>query len=70
MKIIARGLYKPGSTSYVIYQATFTNGDLHTGGAFSEAEFRIDAERFGQTIRTVEVLEATDIGDGWREVEA
>ena len=69
--IKVRGLYKPGSTPYRVYEATLSTGDSYSAGAMSEKEFREAAlryEREGVTIVSLQCLDETDAGEGWKEV--
>ena len=65
--ITVRGLYKPGDTTYRLYEATMSNGDTFAAGAMNEEEFRKSAERFGDTVVSVKCLDAVDIENGWKE---
>ena len=65
--ITVKGLYKPGDSTYRLYEATMSNGDTFAAGAWGEEEFRKSAERYGDTVVSVRRLDAVDIGDGWKE---
>lgn len=71
MKIV--GLYKPGNTSYAIYEATLPNGDSHAAGAFSEEEFRSELVIFyGEKVAKeakIKKMESTACELGWMKTE-
>lgn len=65
-----RGIFRPAGTSYHVYEGTFPNGDTHAEGAFSEEEFRrVFRISYGIDPVSVRVMDETDVGDGWKEVQ-